>query len=203
MTVSAIVPQKQLGEAKSRLRGALAPGDRATLSLALLRHVCGTVAAVVGVDRVTVVTPDPGIRQYLRGWGLGSVLDPGRDLNDALARVMASPVCEGRDALVVVADLPWLRPPDVVALLAASRRRSVVLAPSKDGAGTSALLVPAGVRFTPAFGIGSRVAHRRAAQASGLGVVEIVRPGTAFDLDTPEDLGGLSALAWLEGYLRR
>jgi len=198
MTVSAIVPQKWLGEAKSRLRGALTSDDRAALSLVLLRHVCGTVAAVAGVDRVTVVTPDPRVRERLRAWGVGSVLDAGRDLNDALAQVMASPVCQGRDVLVVVADLPWLRPPDVVALLAASRRRSVVLAPSKDGAGTSALLVPAGIRFLPAFGIGSRAAHRRAAQASGLGVVEIVRPGTAFDLDTPEDLAGLPGLGWLD-----
>lgn len=191
MTVSAIIPQARLRTAKTRLTPALSPRARAALSLALLRHVCIAVRAVPAVERLTVVSPDRAVRAWgeARGWTVAP--DQGWDLNAALRGTMRSPACEGRALLIVVADLPWLGAADVTSLVAASRPERVVLAPSKDGIGTSALLVPAGHEFGPAFGPGSRAAHHREAATHGLDVVEVIRPGIAFDLDTPDDLAAL------------
>ena len=50
------------------------------------------------------------------------------------------------------------------------------------------LLVPAAVPFRFAFGEGSRARHRAAASAQGVVVHEYESAGTAFDVDTPEDL---------------
>ncbi|HKV70030.1 MAG TPA: hypothetical protein VJN62_02225, partial [Gemmatimonadales bacterium] len=65
------------------------------------------------------------------------------------------------------------------------------LAPSRDESGTNALLLPPGVVIHPAYGLGSRRAHRSIARRLGLRVVEVHRPGLAFDLDTPADLAAL------------
>lgn len=198
MSVIALVPQKRLGEAKSRLAPALAGAERTALSRALVVHVCRTVCATAGVDALTVVTPDAGFRAWARRWGCDVVLDPERGLNAALEHVLRQPRCEGRDVLVVAADLPWVRPSDLAAMLSAAHSQRLVLAPSKEGLGTGALLIPRGVEFMPAFGAGSRAAHRREAARLGLEVVEVTRPGLAFDVDAPEDLASLDA-AWLNG----
>jgi 2-phospho-L-lactate/phosphoenolpyruvate guanylyltransferase len=101
-----------------------------------------------------------------------------------------------RAILIVSADLPLLQPADAAAMLAAGEARRVVLAPSRDAAGTNALLLPPATLFRPAFGRGSRAAHRARARACGLRVVEVCRPGLAFDLDTPADLTALEGRRW-------
>ncbi len=193
MSVYALVPQKRLADAKSRLGAVLAVDERAALSRRLLAHVCYAVRAVAGVEGLTIVTPDLAVREWARRWGCETVVDPERGLNPALAHALRLPRCDGRDVLILAADLPWVRPSDVAAVLAAGGAGRFVLAPSKDGLGTGALLIPRGARFIPEFGAGSRAAHRRAAAGLGLEVVELVRPGLAFDLDGPEDLAALHA----------
>jgi 2-phospho-L-lactate guanylyltransferase len=193
VSVTAIIPQKRLADAKSRLASVVAPEARAALSRRLLARVCGAVRAVPAVEALTIVTPDPAVREWARRRGYETVVDPEQGLNPALAHALRLPRCEGRAILILAADLPWVRPSDVAALVSAGRAGRLVLAPSKDGMGTGALLVPADVRFGPAFGTGSRAAHRRAAERLGLEVIELLRPGLACDLDGPEDLAALDA----------
>jgi 2-phospho-L-lactate guanylyltransferase len=60
--------------------------------------------------------------------------------------------------------------------------------------GTNALLLNGRetiAAFPFHFGIGSRLQHERAATGMGLRVVDVVRPGLALDLDTPDDWGKL------------
>jgi 2-phospho-L-lactate guanylyltransferase len=201
MSVIALVPQKRLGQAKSRLAPVLAGPARTALSRALVAHVCGTIRATASIEALTVVTPDPGVVEWARRWGWDVVLDPERGLNAALDHVLRQRRCEDRDALVIAADLPWVRPSDLTAMLSAAHPERLVLAPSKEGLGTGALLIPRGADFRPAFGAGSRAAHRREAARLGLEFVEVVRPGLAFDVDAPEDLAALDA-GWLNGGAR-
>lgn len=193
MRVFAIIPQKRLALAKGRLARAVDPRTRAQLSLALLRRVCDVLRQVPAVETVEVMTPDPAVRDHAAGWGVSSFPDPLPDLNSALGEVVARAACAHRDRarramLVIAADLPWVSAADVAAIVRAAGPETLVLAPSKDGTGTNALVMPPGVPFHPAFGPGSRAAHRRAAQRAGLRYVEICRPGLAFDVDLPEDL---------------
>ncbi|HXX38623.1 MAG TPA: 2-phospho-L-lactate guanylyltransferase [bacterium] len=198
-TVCATIPQSRLHDAKTRLAPALGPRRRTALALALLGHVCAVVRATPGVERLTIVSPDPRVRSWGGAHGYAVVLDPGRGLNTALGGILRSGARAGRGVLVIAADLPWLGVHDVAALLEALRPGRVVLAPSKDGAGTNALVLPAGCQFTPAFGPGSRTAHHREAASRRLEVVEVVRPGVAFDIDTPDDLAALEAAGWSDG----
>jgi 2-phospho-L-lactate/phosphoenolpyruvate guanylyltransferase len=176
-----------LALAKGRLAAVLGPRSRAALGLALLRRVCATLRAVADVEDVVVMTPDHDVRARAAEWGVRAIADPAPGLNPALAGALLSLSDRSHALLVVAGDLPFLQPADVAALLVASTRRGLGLAPSRDGIGTNALALPPGILIHPAFGRGSLAAHRRQAQALGLTVAEIARPGLAFDLDTPED----------------
>jgi len=198
VNVWAVVPQKSLAIAKGRLSDALSRAERAQLSLGLLQSVCRALGAVESVEGVIVMTPDPDVQRHAARWGVRATFDARPDLNGALAALFAGLAGPEHALLVVAADLPMLRPSDVAALIARGAQRSIVLAPSKDGTGTNALLLPPGVAMPPAYGPGSFFAHRDRARRLGLGVVEIRRPGLGFDVDTPADLNGLERTAWSE-----
>ncbi len=191
MRACAIVPQKPLAVAKSRLGTVLPAGARATLSLALLKAVCTALHATRGVEVVVVMTPDPEVQAFAAACGVGAVPDPAPGLNEALAEVFRTLPTHSHAILVVSADLPLLQPADIEAIFAAGDRRTLVLAPSKDRVGTNALLLPPAIAFRPAFGPGSFAVHRHRARALGLRIAEVHRPGLAFDLDTPADLAAL------------
>jgi 2-phospho-L-lactate/phosphoenolpyruvate guanylyltransferase len=194
MNVRAIVPQKTLGAAKSRLTDVLGAPLRVSLSLALLRHVWTTLRSVPRVESVTIMTPDREVCAKAGSWGGDAVFDRAPDLNTALTDLIArtnSAAGGARGTLIVAADLPWLAAPDVSAFLAAGTPSTLVLAPSKDGMGTNALLIPAGVSFRTAYGDGSRAAHAAGARQIGLRLREVYRSGLAFDIDTPADLASL------------
>lgn len=190
MRIAAVIPQKQLSLAKRRLAPLLSPSARAGLSLYLLQHVCLVLRAVPEVEEVVIMTSDPTVRCCAARWGVRACADRAPDLNTALACAITSASVAGprRGILVLAADLPWLHPAEATALLRLGTPKTLVIAPSKDGAGTNALLVPPGLSFRPAYGERSRAAHRRKAGEAGLEVIEVHRPGLAFDLDTPDDL---------------
>ena len=197
----AVVPLRDGSSGKSRLAGVLHPAERSALVVTLARHVVATLAATAGVAEVLVVSADARFaRDALAGVGVGGAvrvvgqpadrrgLDAAVDVGRAQAAAAA-----GVDRLLVVhADLPALAVDDVVALLAAPG--PVALAPDRLGTGTNAVVLePAGAAFTFRFGAGSLAAHRTEAARRGWAAALVVRPGTAVDLDTPEDWAALPA----------
>lgn len=164
------------------------------LSLSLLRHVCDALRAARDIESLAVMTPDSAVRTRVAAWGVAAFPDPCPDLNAAL---MATLETSGRSSavLIVAGDLPLLSAADVVALLAAAGPERLVIAPSKEDTGTNALVVPPGTTFRPAYGAGSLDAHRRVARALGCEVIEVRRPGLAFDLDNEADLRALRELS--------
>ena len=191
MSIRAIVLQKPLALAKSRLRRVLPHGARASLSLALLERVCAVLRASMGIEDVVVMTPDPVVVAFAAARGIRAMPDPTPGVNAALAEIFRSLSGSSRGILVISADLPLLQPVDIAAIVAAADPRTLVVAPSKDTMGTNALLLPSTVTFRPAFGQASLAAHRHRAQTAGLRAILLRRPGLAFDLDTPADLAAL------------
>jgi 2-phospho-L-lactate/phosphoenolpyruvate guanylyltransferase len=191
VSIGAIVPQKPLSMAKSRLGRVLPAGARAALSLALLERVCAVLRATNGIEDVVVMTADPVVGAFAAARGVRTMPDPAPDLNAALAEVFRPLSWGSRGILVISADLPLLQPVDIAAIVAAADPRTLVVAPSKDTVGTNALLLPPTPGFRPAFGGASLAAHRHRAEALGLRAVLLRRPGLAFDLDTPADLAAV------------
>jgi 2-phospho-L-lactate guanylyltransferase (CobY/MobA/RfbA family) len=69
----------------------------------------------------------------------------------------------------------------------------VAIAPDRAGTGTNGLALRPPDALGFAFGTDSLAAHREAAGDAGVALVEVHRPGLAFDLDTPADLA-----RWIE-----
>ena len=175
-----VVPVKHLGQAKSRLRGALPGVPHAELALAL---VLDTVAAALGCRAVTavlVVTSDPAVSAAAGALGAKVLPDvPDAGLNPAFAHGAAA---AGGPVAALTGDLPALRGDDLAAALAAATVRGYV--PDAAGTGTTLLAAPAGVPLDPRFGPGSARAHAES------GARPLTGPGPSLrrDVDTADDL---------------
>jgi len=188
-----IVPHRGLAAAKTRLAPVLDHDERIALARTLLLRVLN-VARQAG-DDVEVISPAAELETIVVEAGARLAVQRGMGLNAGLDQARDAALADGVERLVVLhGDLPNLAALDVLALMeAAGEQPSVAIAPDRLGTGTNGLaLSPPGV-IGFRFGTGSLAAHRTEAQAVGVDPAMIVRPGLAFDLDTPEDLA-----RWLE-----
>lgn len=196
--VLAALPLKPFAAAKGRLDGLLGPAARASLS----RAVAGRVAAACRqAGAVTVVvTADRPVRLWAEDLGLEVIAEPPGGGLDGAARA-ATVEAARRDLAwcIVHADLPLLTPAAVALVAGGAGPGRAVLAPSRDG-GTNLFASCGPMEF--AYGPGSLARHLAAARHLQRRLV--VTPGTALDLDTPEDLRAAAGLAggeWLRPYL--
>jgi 2-phospho-L-lactate guanylyltransferase len=187
---TALVPLRAGG--KSRLAGTLDAEVRQRLLLAMLDDVVAALRAG-GVDDVRLLAGDPAAVAAASARDLAVLPDPGPggDLRGAVDTGLAA-VGSDRVRLVVAADLPGLRGPDVAALVAAADRVTVL--PTQDG-GTAVLLLPVGVTLPSRHGPDSAAAHVAAARAAGLEPRVLTASTAGVDVDGPEDLARLDATA--------
>lgn len=195
--IFALVPVKELSEAKARLRPLLDGEQRRALSLAMLQDVLAALRQVSGLQATAVVSRDEAALALARHLGALAIAEP-RDLgglNEALT--YASDLLQRQGAqgvLVVPADMPGAQPAEIEELLAAAGARpQVVLSPSRDG-GTNALLRCPPDVIPPRFGPRSAAAHRREAEARGVPFRLLRLPSLALDIDGPSDLRRFAAM---------
>jgi 2-phospho-L-lactate guanylyltransferase len=185
--VSVVVPFR--GEGGKHRLAPLPEPERAELALAMLGDV---VEACAALGATTVVTNDPAARELAVELGAALVADPGGGQGAAVTAALAG--LPAGPALVVNADLPLVRPSDLLALLAAVPPGGLAYAPAADGT-TNALGLASASLFAPLYGPGS--AARFAAHAARLGVpaAEAPLPALVADVDTLADLerAGLGA----------
>jgi 2-phospho-L-lactate guanylyltransferase len=191
--VTAVVPVKRLGAAKSRL--VLPPAQRQDLALAF---ALDTVEALVGceaVAAVVVVTPDPAAAVRLRRRGVRVVPEQSHGLVPAvLAGIRAAVGWQPRTGVLVVpADLPCLRPADVAAVVGAPVGPGGAFVPDRSGTGTTLAHHPRGpygVVAVPQYGPGSATRHA----ALGLWALTDAPARTRLDVDTLDDLHDAAVL---------
>ena len=196
--VEAVVPVRGLPAGKARLARLLTIEQRNRLVRAMLGDVVRALQAARRVDRVTIVSRDIAARREAARLGVAFLRQaPGQAglnaaLRDAQARVAAAGAL-----LIVPADLPLIRPADIDALVAAGSPAAgpaVALAPAEDGGTNGLCLRPPSV-IEPAYGPGSAARHERAAIAAGAAFTAVRSERWALDVDWPEDLARLLALA--------
>lgn len=203
----AIVPVKALAEAKSRLAPVLSSDARRRLVVQMLGDVLAALAATPAVARTLVVTPDAEVAAIASAKG-AEVIDEAlpTSLNGALRTALHASDCgpHGR-CLILPADVPLVTADEIMALLSAapapSTAHRVTIAPSHDGGGTNALVLIDHDVMGPSFGPDSFKRHLELAQALHLNPRVVRLPGLGFDIDMPEDLRRLSAVAryrWLD-----
>ena len=198
MSLHAVVPVKDLAGAKSRLGPALDPEGRAALTMSMMHNVLSALREA-GVERTYVVSPDGDVLRAAETSGAVALRQRSRGMNPALEEAREEAVSQGATSLLVLpADLPLLRAPDVEAVVGELKDAAgeiVAISPDAARVGTNALLLsPPGALPFP-FGPGSFDAHLDAARGRGLGVRVVERPNLGFDLDTADDLRRLAGPA--------
>ena len=201
----AIVPVKDLADAKSRLAAVLSPDARRRLVVQMLGDVLAALAATPAVTRTLVVTPDAEVAAIARAKGAEIIHeDTPISLNGALRTALHASGCHA-DArcLLLPADVPLVTPDEIAVLLKGELEslHRVVIAPSHDGGGTNALVLADHDVMGPSFGPDSFKRHLQLAEALHLSPRAVRLPGLGFDIDTPEDLRRLSQVEryrWLE-----
>lgn len=192
----AIVPVKSFVQGKSRLRH-LSPSDREKVARRCFAHVLDTLRSLVDVGPIVVLTNGDDVAAEAQRLAIRVLRDAagsscssknlsslfGERVNSAL-RVAAD---EGaRAALVLMSDLPRLRPADVQALLSAHDEQTLVVAPDRHERGTNALITP----LPGACALGHEDSfhrHCQRAREAGWRCAVVRRPGLALDIDWPAD----------------
>lgn len=188
-TAAAIVPVKQLAAVKSRLAGRLSLPERRELVLSLLRHSLSVLGESQAISSIIVVTPDDEVAREASCRGAGVLRQKGEGINAAIRLGLDAARERGeRYCLVLLADLPLLEVDDIGALVDMAGPETLALAPDRHEQGTNALVTDLADDFKPAFGEGSLADHRQQGLRRGWAVPEYYSPGTALDLDTPDDL---------------
>jgi 2-phospho-L-lactate guanylyltransferase len=191
MTLWAIVPVKPLRRGKSRLAGALAEAERASLNRLLLERTLKTLISLKEVEQVLVVSRDLSALALARELGARTVQEDGAPtLNVALKRAtIVAQVYASRGVLIIPADLPLLRGEDVLALVdRASNPPVMVIAPDRHQKGTNALLLSPANLIEYDFGGASFDRHCERARRAGARVEVVKLASLGLDLDMPEDL---------------
>ncbi len=184
-----------------RLADVLDRRERSELALAMLTDVIVACRESELFDEVAVIGNDSEVAWHARELGAKPLTEPATlsGLNESLTfgqRYLARRVAVD-ELLILPADIPLVQAADlraVVNALAGARAAGAraVLVRSRDN-GTNALALRPPEAIDMRFGPSSGDAHRNAADAACVEVVELTNARIAFDIDAPEDLDELTA----------
>ena len=212
--IEAVVPVRGLPAGKARLARLLTVDQRNRLVRAMLDDVVRALLEAETVERVTIVSRDAAARREADRLGVSFLQQPPQraGLNAALTYAQEQYAASAA-LLIVPADVPLIGPADVDALargiaeggpaaratsgavdLARGAMKGVALAPAEDG-GTNGLCLSPPSIIAPSFGRDSAARHERAAVAAGARFTALRSERWALDVDWPEDLARLLALA--------
>lgn len=185
MTV-ALIPMKDLADAKQRLSTMLSDEERMGLVNAMLRDVLAALNATAHIKHVSIIAQD---QSYL-DFGVDVIEEANNTgYNEAVTFALTRPALADFDSLLVLpGDVPLTSPGEIDALAAPTTEPTVRLAAARDGGGTNGLMIAPPRLLDTAFGIGSFERHTSIAKASGAKVDIVTGFGISFDIDTPDDL---------------
>ena len=189
--VHAVVPVKDLGNAKQRLAAALDQPARSALFRAMLEDVLDALSGVAALARVVLVTRDPEAVALAERHGAECLIEPENRGHTAAVELAAKALAErGAGALLQVpGDVPRVTAAEIEAVIAAhAPAPAVTIAPSRDHLGSNAVLCSPPDVFPFRFGDDSFHPHLAAARALGIEPAVVERAGLGLDIDTPDDL---------------
>jgi 2-phospho-L-lactate guanylyltransferase len=189
MNYNALIPVKSLVTAKSRLASSFTPHQRESLVLDMLHHVLCVLLDSELFEKVSVVSSDKQVLEKAYLWGAQAVIEEYHGHNQALHAAALREVSEGVTTLLTIsADLPLLTTQEIRCLFKQSLQHDIVLAPSKDGTGTNAIMVHPPLAVPYVFGPGSLQSYVAAARQKHLSYSMYQSIGLALDIDTIDDL---------------
>jgi len=193
----AVVPVKELDQAKQRLAPSLPPARRRDLMIAMIEDVLAALAAAPGLAGLLVVTVDPAAQALAERYGARCSGIGARDGHTGAVAAAADLLLEeGRGGMLTVpGDIPLATADEIGRLLAAHPPApSFTIAPSHDERGSNAVICSPPNAVPLRFGDDSFLPHLAAARARGIEPTILRLPGIALDIDNPEDVARFARL---------
>ncbi|MGZ3642863.1 MAG: 2-phospho-L-lactate guanylyltransferase [Ktedonobacteraceae bacterium] len=195
MKYNALIPVKSLMTAKSRLSSSCTQHQRERLVLDMLQHVLCVLLDTELFEKVSVVSSDKHVLEKAYLWGARAVVEEFHGHNQALHGAALRELSQGVTTLLTIsADLPLLTTQEILCFYEQSLQHEVVLAPSRDGTGTNAIMVRPPLAVPYVFGPGSLQNYVDAARQKKLSYSKFRRIGLALDIDTIDDLDEVEIL---------
>jgi len=189
MKFNALIPVKSLSTAKSRLASSFTQQQRERLVLDMLHHVLCVLLDGELFEKVLVVSSDKQVLEKAYLWGAQAVVEEYHGHNQALHAAALREKSEGVTTLLTIsADLPLLTTQEIRCFYEKSLQHDVVLAPSRDGTGTNAIMVHPPLAVPYVFGPGSLQSYIEVAMQKHLSFSKFHSIGLALDIDTIDDL---------------
>jgi 2-phospho-L-lactate guanylyltransferase len=206
LKATAVLPVKRFSEAKRRLSAGIDDEQRLALVAAMLGDVLEAASSARMIERVVVVSDEPGAAGPAAEVGAELIPDtPDAGHSEATLAGIERAVGLGAECVVLLpGDCPLLDPRELDRLLTGVPESYVAIVPDRHGTGTNALVLSPPGAIRPSFGEGSRERHVAAARAAGVPFAVEELPSLGLDLDTPADIVALTReLASRSGRARR
>ena len=192
----AVVPVKNLVDAKQRLSPVLSPDERQSLFSAMLRDVLSTLCTVTALERVCLVTRDEHAKALAGSTGVEVLEEPAnRGHSEAVTFGAVAMAQEGAEGIITMpADIPLVQAHEIQAIISAhGSAPAITIAPSSDELGSNAVACSPPDVLAFGFGDNSFYPHVEKARALGIEPAIVKAPGIALDVDTPLDLARFAA----------
>ena len=198
MSTSAVIPIKQLEDAKQRLSGLLNPNERKLLFQAMVDDVLTAVEACTYIDNIVVVTNDQAVAELARGFGAEIRPEPKPSgLIEAVTETGKQLAAEGVGCMLFLpGDVPLVTPEELEVVLEGfgmSGKPEFMIVPASDLGGSNCVACSPPDCMSFGFGIDSFRKHLALARDRGIDPQVTKLPGIGLDIDTPSDISELMA----------
>ncbi len=197
MPTSAVIPVKQLENAKQRLAPVLSDLQRTGLFAVMVEDVLTAAEACVFIDEIVVVTSDGTVSELAARYDARIMAEPSRPgLIEAVTSAAATLRGEGTGSMIFLpGDIPLVGPDELDIVLEGfgmSGADEFLIVPADDFGGSNCIACspPDCMRF--GFGEDSFRRHVAWARERDIEPMVVRLPGIGLDVDTPEDLRRVS-----------
>ena len=187
----AVIPVKQISQAKQRLSKILSSEERRDFFSAMLEDVLTIMVKIDFFEKIILATnclhaisiaERHGITHFETGPDDGLNLAAGETVNHLLENGIS-------DMFLIPADIPLITEEEInSAIKAHPSAPSLTIVPSRDKLGSNCLLLSPPSMMPLKFGPNSYFRHLEIAQSNGLKINTMELPGFGLDIDEPTDL---------------
>ncbi len=204
MSTVAVIPVKNLENAKQRLSGLLSATSRQQLFTAMFQDVLEAVTTCDSIERVLVVTDDERVSDIASAYGAEVRPEPSvPGLISAVTESGKQLAAEGVTSMLFLpADVPLVTVEELEVVLAGFGRSAnpeFLIVPAADLGGSNCVVCAPPDCMTFGFGEDSFRLHLGIARRAGIEPVVAKLPGIGLDVDVPEDLSELARRILADG----
>ncbi len=187
----AVIPVKQISQAKQRLSKILSSEERRDFFSAMLEDVLSMMVKIDFFEKIILATNCPHAISIAGRHGITHFeTGPDDGLNQAAGETVNHLLENGiSDMFLIPADIPLITEEEInSAIKAHPSAPSLTIIPSRDKLGSNCLLLSPPSRMPLKFGPDSYFRHLEIAKSNGLKINPMELPGFELDIDEPKDL---------------